>query len=711
MKSKIIYLLLFVLNTAIHAQNLNLIPQPKEMRIVKGNFILTDKTTIQLNQNSLIEEANLLKDLLKLATGFELSVENKRSISTIHLILTQESDSETYQLNVKSNEIEIKAANFSGFSNAFQTILQLLPPEIYSSEIVKNKTWKIPNLQIKDQPKYSWRGAMLDVSRQFYGIGFLKNYINWMAAHKLNIFHLHLTDDEGWRIEINSYPKLTSVGAWRGPDEALKPSHGSGNQRYGGFYTQSELKELVLYAAKRNIQILPEIDVPGHSKSVAASYPEILCDGNDTTKSVQGVNNNVWCAGREQNFEMLDKIIGEVAAIFPIKYIHIGGDEVNFNAWQHCSQCNQLKEKNHYIQPIEIQNYFISRMEKIVEKYGKTMIGWNEILENPMLDKTTIGMVWTSNEAIESSIKKGHSVILCPASYFYLDMAQGFNERGHNWATFLPLERLFSFKLPSDSLSNKMIIGIQANLWAEYLDKPSFQTEYQSYPRLCGLSELAWNGNKMPFKSFEKELDQNHYNRLYSMGIHFRVPSPNVKIIDGRMHYTNEITDSKIVFTTDSTLPTKRSKKLVNNVIEKSISENPNKALFRRCFKDSLLSPVSSIEPETIGLWNPELIKESKSNVISIFFNQYPHNKEKSSIILKYLYGSTEIAIKRIRIYCDKNLIYEKINDKPFTIFSSTPIMELSLSEELLSKNGDYRVDLEVNDTTKTDSYGIVLLK
>lgn len=405
MKLKILYILL-VISGLVYSASPNLIPQPKEMKILKGNFVLTNKTTINFSDNSLSNEAKLLKKLLQPATGFDFALERKKSKSNIYLKLAKSTEyltHEAYKLEVGRKTMEITAADSSGFFNAFQTLLQLLPAEIYGNKTVKNKAWKIPSIQIADKPTYFWRGAMLDVSRQFYDISQLKKYINWMAAHKFNVFHLHLTDDEGWRIEIKVYPKLTEVGAWRGPNEALKPAHGSGNKRYGGFYTQSELKELVQYAAERNIQILPEIDVPGHSKSVAVSYPEILCDGNDTTKSVQGKSNNVWCVGKGHNFEMLDTIIGEVAAIFPMKYIHIGGDEVNFKAWEHCSFCKKRMDVNHFTKPIELQNYFISKIEKIVKKHGKLMMGWNEILENSTLDKSTAIMVWTSNEEVGSS--------------------------------------------------------------------------------------------------------------------------------------------------------------------------------------------------------------------------------------------------------------------------------------------------------------------
>lgn len=707
--------ILLVFTGITYSANPNLIPQPKEIKILHGYFNLTNKTAINISDNSLSNEVVLLKKLLQQATGFDFTLVRLNPASNIYLKLANPTENfaqEAYKLKVGTKHIEITATDPSGFFNAFQTLLQLLPADIYSDKIIKNKVWEIQNMQIEDKPTYSWRGAMLDVSRQFYDINYLKKYINWMAAHKLNIFHLHLTDDEGWRIQIKAYPKLTEIGAWRGPNEALQPAHGSGNKRYGGFYTQTELKELVQYAAKRNIQILPEIDVPGHSKSVAVSYPEILCDGNDTTKSVQGVSNNVWCAGREQNFEMLDTIIGEVAAIFPIKYIHIGGDEVNFKAWEHCSLCKKRMEENHFTKSTELQNYFISKIEKIVEKHGKLMMGWNEILDNSTLDKKTAVMVWTSNEEVETSIQKRHPVILCPASYFYIDMAQGIGERGHNWASILPMERLFSFQLPTDSLSNKFVLGIQGNLWSEYLDQPAYQTEYQSYPRLCALSELAWSGNKSSFKDFEKRLNNSHYDRLYAMGIHFRVPPPEVKIVNGKIQYFKTLTNSKIVFTNDSTIPTKNSNILVNKTIVKSVASNPNDILLRTCFKDSLLSPTVTIANDTIGFWNPELLSKFSSKIISVAIQpKIQSDNSNNSLTINYVYGSAEIGITKLGIYRDDSLIYEKVYDKPFRLFSQTAKIELSLPKNCLSKAGNYRIDFETIGKKEIDSYGVILEK
>ena len=718
MKSNLKFIILCILLGGVgisYSANPNLIPQPTEMKILKGNFILTNNTSVNSSDNSLTKEIDLLKRLLQPATGFNFTSTKVNPVSNIVLKRAKPTDSltpEAYKISVGTKHLEITAADASGFFNAFQTLLQLLPADIYSDKTVKNKTWEIQNIQLYDKPAFHWRGAMLDVSRQFYTINDIKKHINWMAAHKLNIFHLHLTDDEGWRVEIKAYPKLTEVGAWRGPNEVLKPVHGSGNKRYGGFYTQSELKELVQYATERNIQILPEIDVPGHSKSVAASYPEILCDGNDTTKSVQGVTNNVWCVSKDRNYEMLDTIIGEVAAIFPMKYIHIGGDEVNFNAWNHCNLCTKRMEENHFTKPNQLQSYFIAKIEKIVEKHGKLMMGWNEILDNSTLDKKTAVMAWSSNDAIRASVAKEHPVVINPASYFYLDMTQGTGERGHNWASFIPLERVYSFKIPTDSLSQKQIIGIQGNLWAEYLDKPAFQTEYQFYPRLCALSELAWSGNKTSYQDFERRLNGKHYDRLYFMGIHFRVPPPVVKIINGEVQYQKALADSKIVFTNDGSIPTKKSTVLINKIKVQAISGNPDDLLFRTCYKDSLLSPVASIALDTIGKWNPDVLSKSSSNTIRIAIHPtIRRDFNAKTLIIRYAYGSSEIAINKIELYKDDSLLYEKKYDKAFVICSNDTSIELTLPEGCMSKAGNYRIELESTGKKDVDSYGVILLK
>ena len=711
MKRKALFFAMLLM--ALHCvSQVNIIPMPKSIHAINGKFVFGKNTVIHYSNASFISDAEILKRMLKPAMGFQLQHDNSKSKSIILLIEASEMDSigqEGYLLNVKTGKIEITASHSAGFFYAFQTLLQLMPAEIYSHAIVEKAVWEIDGVIIKDQPLLSWRGSMLDVSRQFYHIDYLKKYINWLAAHKLNVFHLHLTDDEGWRIEIKALPKLTEIGAWRGPDEALPPAHGSGDKRYGGFYTQDELKDLVKYAAERNIQILPEIDVPGHSKSVAAAYPEILCAGSDSSASVQGVKNNVWCAGSEANFEMLDKIIAEVAAIFPMEYIHIGGDEVNHKSWEHCPFCTNLMQKNAYSKSSQIQNYFIARVQKMLEKQGKKMMGWNEILHDSSLSKNTGIMAWTSVAAGMEAVHKQYDVILTPASYFYLDMAQGNGERGHKWATFLPLERLYSFQIPTDSLSRKFVKGIQANLWAEYLDKPTYQTEYQSYPRLCALADLAWSGNSMSFQHFQNRLNSKHYDRMFYMGIHFRVPPPVVKIQNGKLIDQGKLNHGTVYYTTDGSLPTNSSDLFSNLIISNDLIRNVEKLQFRNCFRDSLFSPSVSLAFDTVAVWNNSILSvNSQTLKLAATINYNPQSNH-NVLLFKYLYGGDKLGIKRIALYKKASLLFEKMNEKPIFISSRMPEWEVLLPLDILLEGGLYHIEIEIVGELPRDSNGVIL--
>lgn len=673
-----------------YSANLNLIPQPKQIQLFVGNFELTPQTSIMLTDSRLTQQMDLLIQLLQPATSFNFKSDEKQPSSVILLKYYPTGVSfipESYELEVQTHCISITAGDNAGFWNAFQTLLQLLPANIYGKVKIENIKWSIQNLKIIDYPLYSWRGAMLDVSRQFYSLSFLKSYIDWMAVHKLNIFHIHLTDDEGWRIEIKAYPNLTKTGAWRGPGELLPPAHGSGEKRYGGFYTQDEMKELIQYAKERNIQILPEIDIPGHSRSVAVSYPEILCDGNDSTFSVQGVRHNVWCAGNEHNFEMLDTIFGEISSIFSIPYFHIGGDEVNHNSWDHCSKCREYMSKNNISDLMYLQSNIIERVEKMIEKHGKIMIGWNEILNKSKLNSKTTIMAWNPNEAVQNCVNNKQPVIICPASYFYLDMKQGMNEKGYNWASNIPIERLFSYKLPTDSLSNEYVIGVQGNLWSECLDEPIFQTEYQSYPRLCAVAELAWSGNSTTFESFKESLYESHFDRLFMNGIHFRVPSPKLNMVNGKI-YISDIPDHSIV--------------LFDSVRNE----------YRTCFRDTLISPPSQYCCVNAGLWNPEYLRKFPSNKFCIELDSTLQiDSTIRNFILQYEYGSIALEIKKVRIFTNDSLFQEIVFSEPVQLVSSTPICELKVNDLVISPKDKCRIEIETLERKDSDSYGVILIK
>ncbi len=708
MKKNIFFILIiFSFSTAFGTQQ-GLIPLPQVMKEIHGRFEFNAETRIICSDKWLETEADKLIAFLQPAMGFSFQENNQGKGSKIvltQLADTTETEQEGYILQVNTGSIEISASTPAGFYYAFQTLLQLLPPQIYQSTPTNNIRWSIDGIYIKDKPAYSWRGVMLDVSRQFYDIDFLKKYINGMAAHKLNIFHLHLTDDEGWRIEIKALPELTRIGAWRGPNEALPPNHGSGDKRYGGFYTQEELKELVQYATERHIRILPEIDIPGHSRSVAVSYPEVLCLGNDTTASVQGVRNNVWCAGQETNFEMLDKIIAEVAAIFPIEYIHIGGDEVNHRSWEQCSRCQNLMKNQSFTETEQIQGYFIKRMENILAKYGKKMIGWNEITNGNNLHPETTFMAWTSIKAGTDALQQGKKVILSPASYTYLDMAQGTGERGHNWSTLLPLERVYDLPIPSDKIAKENLLGIQGNLWSEYLDQPDRQTEYQSYPRICAIAELGWTGKKVSYHNFEERLHQTHIDRLFFQGIAFRVAPPVIKKINGKLVSMTNIPNTAIYYSTDGAVPTIKS-----GIFKNGMKADQDTYLFRSCYRNTFFSPVSKLTYDTISFWNNSILTNIQSDTLILHIDQTVlSDKNPKTVLFRYLCGEDDMIINKIEIFKGKTSVYKEIREKPVTLSARESEWKMDIPKNLFNGNEQYFFKLGLTKQIPKDSQGVLL--
>jgi len=683
----------------------SLLPKPMHVEKISGKFVFSEHTQIICSDSNLHPLAIQLNEMLKPAMGLDLLLpksDNKSVIQLTQLKDNSETGKEGYQLKVTSHKIEISASHPAGFFYAFQTLLQLLPPQIYSSSINEKIKWNVDGILIKDKPTFVWRGIMLDVSRQFFGIDFLKKYINWMAANKLNVFHLHLSDDEGWRVEIKSLPKLTEIGSWRGPEEALPPVHGSGNQRYGGFYTQAQLKELIEYAANKHITIVPEIDLPGHSKSEAVSYPEILCLSNDTSESVQGVKNNVWCVGREENYEMLEKIISEMAPLFPSEYFHVGGDEVNHHVWETCPRCQELMKKMSYTDVGQLQGYFIKRMEIILNKYGKKMLGWDEILKTPNLKSESAVMAWSSFEAGKKALETQHKVVFSPSKYFYIDMAQGIGERGHNWATFIPLERVYQFPIPNDTSGN--LLGLQANLWAEYLDRPPYQTEYQSYPRLCALSELAWTGQNDDFQEFNQRLVSQHYERMYYQGIYFRLQPPEIKISKGKYYEINKILNTITYYTTDTL--NKSGWLMFKNGMKKIPHNN---ILFRSCFHGKIYSPIVSVSHKLLAQWDEHLLNENTTGILSIPVTKKFNSSADGSILFQYSYGTDYLQIAKMEIYSDNVLKFAMEFKEPKILSSRNPQCKCIIPNGLFKEKTPYRIVLYLTGEFPKDNTGKIL--
>ena len=541
---------------------IDIVPKPVNLVETDGRFDITSACSIVVNDD-LKTCGELLADYLQPAMGYRLAVSSKaeKSKPAIRLSLDKslkKLSEEAYRLEVTGQGVRIQGASEKGIFYGIQTLLQLLPVEIFQTE-VQPVSWTVPGVQIEDYPRFGWRGFSLDVCRQVYSVDFIKNCIDWLAMHKMNVFHWHLTDNEGWRIEIKKYPELTRTGAWRGPNEKLQPTFCSGYYRYGGFYTQEQIREVVGYAAKRQVMIMPEIEVPGHSRAVAAAYPEILCDYIDPGK--HELSQNSWCAANERGYEILGDILKEVAGLFPCPYIHIGGDEVEMEYWENCRRCTGLMKEKHFEKPAEVQNYFIHRVAELVEAAGKKMGGWSEIMDGGELPSGTVVFSWIGLDHGIAAARKGLPVVMMPGEYCYFDMGQTPLERGHYWAGMVPTEKAYAFNpLIPDSLKpaeRKNVLGVEGAIWSEMMDRPAWHCEYQMFPRLCVTAEIGWTPQEQrEWTDFKGRLDRSHYMRLYQKGIRFRVPFPEVTHQNGVLTAAAPYPGAVIRYTADGNEPT-----------------------------------------------------------------------------------------------------------------------------------------------------------
>jgi len=386
----------------------------------------------------------------------------------------------------------------------------------------------VPFVDIEDVPRFAWRGMHLDVGRHMFPIDFIKKYIDYLAFHKLNVFHWHLTEDQGWRIEIKKYPKLTEISAFR--NETIVGHHSTNpqkfdGQKYGGFYTQEEIKEVVKYANERFITVVPEIEMPGHAIAALAAYPELSCTGGPfDVRTSWGISDDIFCAGNENTFEFLKIVLSEVVELFPSKFIHIGGDEAPKARWHECLKCKKRIADENLADEHELQSYFIQRIEKYLNSKGKEIIGWDEILEGGLAPNAAV-MSWRGNSGGIEAAKQKHNVVMAPTTRCYFDYYQTEYKDNEPLSIggFLPLEKVYSFNpIPSELTKEeaKFIIGAQANVWTEYMPNPK-QVEYMAFPRMSALAEVVWTNNEN--KNFNDFLSRMgfQYKRFDAMKINY----------------------------------------------------------------------------------------------------------------------------------------------------------------------------------------------
>jgi len=508
---------------------ISIIPKPMKMVSRDGRFIITPKIRFEIigDYHRVMPIAGYFSDLLKRSTGWSPSFasrEDSVKSPTITMALDEgRSDlgEEGYALSVHPDTVLLTAGYPAGLFYGVQTLRQLLPSEIESLSPVKKKMdWAIPCLDITDKPRFPWRGLMLDVSRHFFPKEFIYDFIDHLAMHKLNTFHWHLVDDQGWRVEIKKYPRLTEVGAWRVDREDLhwnaRENQKPGEKAdHGGFYTQDEIRDIVAYAKSRFVTIVPEIEMPGHTTAALAAYPRYSCTGGPFTVLPGGVwpITDIFCAGKDETFDFLRDILTEVMELFPGQYIHIGGDEANKKEWKACDLCQERMRTEGLKNEHELQSYFIRRMEEFILSKGRRLIGWDEILEGGLAPQATV-MSWRGTKGGIAAARQGHDVVMSPTSHCYLDYYQGDrNDEPLAIGGFLPLKKVYSFE-------ERHILGIQANLWTEYVATPE-HAEYMLFPRTSALAEAAWSTSEnRDWEDFATRMEKQ-FDRYEAAGIHY----------------------------------------------------------------------------------------------------------------------------------------------------------------------------------------------
>jgi hexosaminidase len=675
----------------IQLKEIGIIPKPLFQEMNKGVFVL-DENIRFISDTELNQVSNYLK--LYIEENYQVSFtpqkESKKIVFTSNDTISNE---EGYELKIGENSILIASKNSKGAFYAVQSLLQLMPIKSNGLAIA------IPCLELQDEPQFKYRGMHLDVGRHFFSVDFIKKYIDLMARLKMNTFHWHLTEDQGWRIEIKKYPKLQEIAAFR--NETLvghynNQPHQFDGKKYGGFYTQEQIKEVVAYANTRQVTIIPEIEMPGHSQAAIAAYPALGCTGEQVEVATKwGVFDEVYCP-KESTFKFLEDVIDEVVTLFPGKYIHIGGDEAPKTNWKRCAHCQRLIKEKGLKDEHGLQSYFIARMEKYINSKGKQIIGWDEILEGGLAPNATV-MSWRGTSGAIEAAKEGHDVILTPGSHCYFDHYQSEDENEPlAIGGFLPLEKVYHFNpIPKELTEeeSKYVLGAQGNVWTEYM-KTEKQVEYMAFPRVVALSEVVWsspeNKNYSDFinrlEQYQKRLDQldvNYANHMYSV-------KGELKNTEGNVTYQLNATSSSypIYYATDKSAP---SKLYVNPIpVDSSMT-------IKAVILDSNAIALGAIFQQKINL--------HKGVGAKILIDKKPHpayNAGGKNALINGISGNN----KR---YGDKEWLGFSGEDIEITIKFENPTNINSIATRFFNGNGQWiyapkRVTLYVNDDDSTYS-------
>ncbi len=686
----------------------DIIPAPQKYVKKNGSFALKSTTTISYT-SELKKEAELLFGALSPATGWDLELKKGAVKSnTIALIIDKDSgiEAEGYKLNSSSNMVTIKASDKAGIFYGIQTLLQMLPPETFSKQRQRTVKWSIEAATIEDNPVYPWRGMMLDVSRYFMDLDYVKKYIDMMAMHKMNILHLHLVDDPGWRVEIKKYPKLTQIGAYRD----------KGAKRHGGYYTQDEIREMVKYATERHIEIIPEIEVPAHVQSALVAYPHLSCTGKQLEMPTRCyISREIYCAGKETTFKFLEDVLTEVMDLFPAKFIHIGGDEAKYDRWKKCPHCKKRMKDEGLKNCHELQSYVTRRMEKFLMQHGRRLIGWDEILDGGLAPNATV-MTWHRYQTAIQAAKSGNNVVMALTGHAYFDAPESKlpgEPPAATWIAPISLQKAYEWEPAPKVLNNeekKFVLGAHGCLWTDrFMHNPILQdwpaldevrsmnyVDYLSLPRMGALSEVVWTAQKKRnYSDFLKRM-QIHYNRYGNAGYHYRVPLPlvnkPVKVADGyKITLTCPVDGAMVRYTTDGKTPMAESPIFTDFVIVKdpqmfraATYVNRRKFSLTFAFPEDQMKKYEKKYGDKVGEWKAGKVPGKTFKAVDFDATGKINANGKYQISFLYTEGECRLEITKVEIVVNNKVV---ATDRHFGFTGGS------------SKNNSYTVDVKEYET------------
>ncbi len=707
---------------------------PKPQKYIEGthSFPLQGNTKI-LYHRQLRPMANLLFERIAAPTGWDLEIQEsakaRKNCIFLNIDTTISGNKEAYHLTINSKQVIITGQTEAGVFNGIQTMLQLMPVAIYSKQRQRNVDWKIQGAEIEDAPLYPWRGMMLDASRYFYDKDYVMHLIDMMGMYKMNVLHLHLIDDAGWRLEVKKYPKLTSIGGFRG----------EGHERTGGYYTQDDIREMVAYAALRNVEIIPEIEIPAHTLAAIAAYPHLSCTERDFKVPLQHfISRDLYCVGKESTFEFLEDVFDETFQLFPSEYIHIGGDEAKYDRWEKCSHCQKRKRDLGLENEAGLQVYFTQRIQEMVKKKGKTIVGWDEMLEKGLNEKA-VGMVWHNNEKAITGTRDGHDVVMALTGYCYFDVAESKIPGEVKAATWLPpisLEKVYAFNPMIRGIDEKyrsQVLGGHATLWSDQFihgtilqeiipineNRSEKYFDYLTFPRMAALAEACWTPveNKEWF-DFEKRMF-THYQRLDQAGYGYRVPQPKLMSKEqknGQYEITlaNVVEGAKIHYTSDGLPPNPYSPVYTKPVrVEKLSDFQAITVVTRKQYSLPLYFPekYERFKPygQLLNEWKPSLIRGKTFTELMMNATGKIDQNGMYELSFWHIEGTHKLEIQSVEIYKNGNKIAEDLHTGFTGIKSKDNIYKFSIDQ--YETGASFTIKAMVRGDSGNDSNGVIFIK